>query len=237
MKRILAIGVAIGMLLSMSLCALAEGLPLYAEISFVEADTEGRYFVYTKAGDFVLTITDETELVTDWGKPIPKEDMHEGEKMWVFMEVWIETYPAQGAPQKIVLLNHQAHQAADEGEDITDASCGGVHLIYNDWAKEYIGEAIREDYLRPGMFQGDFTRAITRVEFCEILWNLLKSEWDVPCEVCFDAPPFSDTASEAVKQLYAHGVVNGMGDGTFRPNQTITREEAATILARLPHWI
>lgn len=240
MKKIIAIGVAVCMLFSMSICAWAEGnAPMYAEIGFVEKDTEGRCFVHTKAGDFVLTITDETEIVTDWGKPIPKEELYEGEKMWVFMEVWLETYPAQGAPQKLVLLEHQTpyHQTPYEGEDITDASCyAPLSLIYSDWAKEYIGEAIREGWLVSGAFQGDFTRAITRGEFCELLWNLLKSEWDMP-EIYFDTLPFSDITSEAVEQLYAKGIVSGMGDGTFRPNQTITREEAATVLSRLPHWI
>ena len=49
--------------------------------------------------------------------------------------------------------------------------------------------------------------------------------------------PFSDVAagewySDAINWAAANGIVGGYGDGTFRPDRDLTREEAATILYR-----
>ena len=58
------------------------------------------------------------------------------------------------------------------------------------------------------------------------------------------ANPFSDVpadhwAYDAVSQLAADGVINGYGDGTFRPDSFITRAETCAIvnrtLKRAPH--
>ena len=40
----------------------------------------------------------------------------------------------------------------------------------------------------------------------------------------------SDYAAEAVKRMYALGIINGYEDGSFRPKNSITRAEAAKIL-------
>lgn len=49
--------------------------------------------------------------------------------------------------------------------------------------------------------------------------------------------PFADVDSawchDAVATAYANGLVGGYADGTFHPNQTITRAEAVTILNRV----
>lgn len=55
--------------------------------------------------------------------------------------------------------------------------------------------------------------------------------------LCITASAFDDadeiTYTEAVEVLTALGVVNGMGDGTFAPNGTLTRGQAAAIITRL----
>ncbi|MBP2652288.1 MAG: S-layer protein [Firmicutes bacterium] len=53
----------------------------------------------------------------------------------------------------------------------------------------------------------------------------------------FAANPFSDVpaghwAYGAVSKLYAAGIIDGMGDGTFQGNKTLTRYEMATFVAR-----
>ncbi len=46
------------------------------------------------------------------------------------------------------------------------------------------------------------------------------------------ADTFTDTQSEVVRKAYQAGIVNGMGDGTFAPQQTTNREQIATMLLR-----
>lgn len=45
--------------------------------------------------------------------------------------------------------------------------------------------------------------------------------------------PFSDCENESVCLAAALGIVTGYDDGTFRPYQSITRQEAAAMLDRL----
>lgn len=48
---------------------------------------------------------------------------------------------------------------------------------------------------------------------------------------------FDDTDNPQIERLSAIGVINGFGDGTFRPSEQITREQAAVILSRLYSYI
>ncbi len=52
---------------------------------------------------------------------------------------------------------------------------------------------------------------------------------------------FSDVADDAwynkaVSAMAARGFVSGMGDGTFRPDDTITYEQMVTILSSVAVW-
>ncbi|MGM9936394.1 MAG: S-layer homology domain-containing protein, partial [Candidatus Ornithomonoglobus sp.] len=78
----------------------------------------------------------------------------------------------------------------------------------------------------------EFVRGITRGEFCGIAKNVIKyiGTAELPKKTNTE---FTDSSDTAVCQLAALGVVNGYEDGTFRPENTITREEAAAILSRL----
>lgn len=52
--------------------------------------------------------------------------------------------------------------------------------------------------------------------------------------IAADAPsisdPFTDTNHEDVVEAYALGIVNGVGNGQFAPDESITGEEAAKML-------
>ena len=48
-----------------------------------------------------------------------------------------------------------------------------------------------------------------------------------------DSDSISGWAHEAVKLAYAQGFIDGMDDGTFSPNLTATRAQAATIISRM----
>ena len=40
-------------------------------------------------------------------------------------------------------------------------------------------------------------------------------------------------AESALDAAYSNGLISGYPDGSFKPNQTITKAEAATIIARI----
>ena len=79
-----------------------------------------------------------------------------------------------------------------------------------------------------GSFQPDKT--MTRAEFATIVVKAL----DLPREVTDEFTDIlpDDWCAPYVGAAYRAGIVNGMGDGTFCPQKTISRQEAATMIAR-----
>ena len=85
--------------------------------------------------------------------------------------------------------------------------------------------------LIPTELRRQYGKAITRQEFCRLIAQFL--------EVCpavsegTGSASFTDCRDSAVQTAARLGIVTGYNDGTFRPNNTITRQEAATMLTRL----
>jgi len=74
-------------------------------------------------------------------------------------------------------------------------------------------------------------RDITRAEFAAILVRGLglKPESGV---VPFSDVKATDWYSDAIQTAYAYRLIDGYNDGTFRPMEEITREQAMTILSK-----
>jgi hypothetical protein len=72
---------------------------------------------------------------------------------------------------------------------------------------------------------------ITRAEFATIIANALGLHWTDRSHAFQDVKPGS-WYEEAVQTAAAYGLITGYEDGTFRPNQLITRQEAMAIIAR-----
>jgi len=83
--------------------------------------------------------------------------------------------------------------------------------------------------LVPDTLNKAYQRNITRVEFCALAVTL----YETINGTITGRASFSDTTDVNVEKMAAIGVVNGTGDGKFTPNGMLTREQAATILARL----
>ena len=80
---------------------------------------------------------------------------------------------------------------------------------------------------------------ITRQEFAVMLWRALNSGEDYSgVELPFeDNGKIADWATDAVRGMYALGIVNGSGDGKgrfwFNPTAGISRQEAAAMVGRM----
>lgn len=75
---------------------------------------------------------------------------------------------------------------------------------------------------------------ITRAEVTMIFYRLLRNQ-DVPITTTFSDVNEDAWYADAVNTLASLGIVNGYPDGSFRPDQSITRGEFATITARLAY--
>lgn len=129
---------------------------------------------------------------------------------------------AEAAQLLYELMTEQAHKQYDRSDNgFSDVPAGqwytvAVSTLANVGAITGCGD---------GTFQP--RKSISRAEFVTILTGIYG-------ENTSKGMPFSDVGRswcyDAVATAYANGWVSGYSDGTFRPNQTITRAEAVVIL-------
>ncbi|WAM31519.1 S-layer homology domain-containing protein [Caldicellulosiruptor naganoensis] len=104
--------------------------------------------------------------------------------------------------------------------------------ISNHWAKEIIDKWANTYNVANGYSDGSFkpSNAITRAEFAQLVSRVI-GEALVRPEINFKDVKEKDWFYSAVKNLADY--ISGYPDGTFRPKNNITREEAACLLARV----
>jgi len=104
--------------------------------------------------------------------------------------------------------------------------------VADHWAKEPVndmGSRLIVNGVRSGLFEPDTD--VTRAEFAAIVVRGLGLRPGA------GASPFSDVDTSDwfcgyAKTAHEYGLIGGYGDGTFLPEQQITREEAMVVIAR-----
>ncbi len=108
-------------------------------------------------------------------------------------------------------------------------SLAGSSPIVSSWAEANVAQA--DDLgLIPSGLPADYTQPITRGQFCKLAVELYETVMDTTIT---GRATFTDTSDVNVQKMAYLKVINGYGDGTFGPNDLLTREQAAVILARL----
>jgi hypothetical protein len=100
------------------------------------------------------------------------------------------------------------------------------------WAEKTLDTFVRLNLIS-GYEDGTFrpNSPITRAEFASILNRVFQIQGGSTSKVLKDIDGI--WAKEDIENLVAAGVINGYTDGTFKPNQTITREEMVVMLSRI----
>jgi len=108
-----------------------------------------------------------------------------------------------------------------------------------DWAKPEVDQAAALG-LVPLSMQYHYGLPITRAEFSKLAVKFIETKLGKPAQeiarernIAIPASGvFSDTMDPDILTAYAFGIVGGIGDGKFNPDGKITRQEAASLLAR-----
>ncbi len=105
------------------------------------------------------------------------------------------------------------------------------------WAVEQVMYSA-ENSLLPFEINNCFGRAISRQEFCLLIGNLIAVSLNYSnlenylrdTDVAYLTHYFNDTSDSYVNMLHALGVVGGVSETEFKPDDALTREQAAVIL-------
>lgn len=128
-------------------------------------------------------------------------------------------------------------------------------LSASDWAVPEIEKAAALNLLTYELID-KFKEDITRLEFASLIYRFIAtieeplSDSRMGVWLAVDSlidqrnlrqehnsAEFSDCNFDEVKFLAATGIIRGMGDGTFMPDEKLTREQAATILFRMADFL
>ena len=117
-----------------------------------------------------------------------------------------------------------------QGLDLTNTARPNFIDVRSGWYNAVINAVVNAGYMKgypDGTFRPD--GKITRAEFAQMIKAIDKANAGMA--------PFADVkghwAQNAIDQAYANGRITGYPDGTFRPNNHITRAEAVTIFNKL----
>jgi len=115
------------------------------------------------------------------------------------------------------------------GTEIREYKGGVVDVTSSDWFAGYVAAALEK-----GVVLGDVFRPndkITREEMCGLLVAFCGK--DVPSDKTANFTDMDDCSDiDAVRKAFALGFITGYEDGTFRPQNNMTRAEAAVVVTR-----
>ncbi len=108
----------------------------------------------------------------------------------------------------------------------------GFSDIGGHWAKEYINSAISRGIVKgytDGTFKPD--KAVTRAEFAAMVNKALGNTGSA--SIAFHDVSASEWYYQDISKAVAAAYVSGYSDNSFKPNNPITREEAAVMISRI----
>ncbi|MBP1994363.1 S-layer homology domain-containing protein [Paenibacillus eucommiae] len=138
-------------------------------------------------------------------------------------------------PTKVVLIDgkyyaqmnsmtNSVHSIIWHPIKFSDVAAHWAHAEVNDMGSRMVIEGTGNDLFNPDM-------EITRAEFAQVIVRGLGLKLEN------GATPFSDVKaadwySSVINTAYSYQLINGFEDGTFRPNDKVTREQAMVIIAK-----
>lgn len=126
-----------------------------------------------------------------------------------------------------MLVSLSSSALGDNAEKKTSATS----LPVSDWALDDVEKAKELKLINYGG-NYNYPSAVTREDFCELIYNYcLNTAKELPA--VSGEKPFVDTDNEHIHILNTMGIINGKSETEFAPKDYLTREEAAVILFRL----
>ena len=197
-----------------------------------------RSISFTNEDDYKISLSGTSELRVEWSKSgFVYSHGHMSARIAPHETVTYTVQPQTGLKPGIYIQHVRGNfTSAHIGGDTFQSFDIPVTFIVaaegdlpSSWAAGQLSQAAVAGIV-PDSFESRYTQAATRAEFCALAVRLYEK---VTGETITQRATFSDTTDFNVQKMAGLGVVNGVGGGKFDPGGTLTREQAATILARL----
>lgn len=138
---------------------------------------------------------------------------------------WASTATAQQA----ICMFYRAYSAASE-QELDPPEIAPVPVAYENlstWAEESVMTMDELGLVPTSVKYSSMRGSITRLDMCRIVMNTYKNLWGITDADMgpIDESPFTDTDDVDVVNAYRLEIVSGDGNGSFRPNDPITRQE------------
>ena len=121
----------------------------------------------------------------------------------------------------------------------TTSAAGTYNYRCDPWAVEYMEAGKDQLYLDPAMIRTDARKPITRAEMAVLMVNTMTNvgtgfnhDHNFHGTNTFTDVPATDVHYDYIECAYAAGIIKGIGNNKFNPNATITRQDAAVMVAR-----
>ncbi|MCT4543873.1 MAG: S-layer homology domain-containing protein [Vallitalea sp.] len=114
------------------------------------------------------------------------------------------------------------------------AYAGGWFLGASDWAEPELQKALDNGLITHDDFAAEmkaYSDYISRAEFAKLIMNMYYQMTESYPELA-SADTFSDTTNKYVLMANAAEIINGKGNGIFKPYDLITRQEMAVMMSR-----
>lgn len=147
------------------------------------------------------------------------------------------TLTAGEAPTQVPRTDVNGNQIfawVTDGRKVTDPAAVTLtrDTVYTVWSVPALNTEDHIVYIN-GQGEGQFAPNgnLTRAAAAQMIFSLLKNANQGVCNASFSDVASGLWYSTAITTLASLGIVNGYGDGTFCPDQTITRAEFVSILS------
>lgn len=211
-----------------------DGIPVDV-INAITGEKDSVQITLAYDGDFGFTLTLTAPLGEDnagyWANLYHYDEDTEAMNFEAAAEIGADgsvSLPLSHASQYAIVIDDHSHAATDVSEIFTDVPA-------NHWAQAAI-QYVYDNGLMTGVSDTAFAPEVTTTRAMIVSMLARMENVTSAADAGFTDVAADDWYATAVNWAAANGIVNGISDDTFAPNDPITREQLAAMLMNYAQW-
>lgn len=209
-----------------------DGIPVDV-INAITGEKDSVQITLAYDGDFGFTLTaplgeDNTGY---WANLYHYDEDTEAMNFEAAAEIGVDgsvSLPLSHASQYAIVIDDHSHAATDVSEIFTDVPA-------NHWAQAAI-QYVYDNGLMTGISDSEFAPEATTTRAMIVSMLARMENVTSAADAGFSDVAADDWYATAVNWAAANGIVNGISDDTFAPNDPITRDQLAAMLMNYAQW-